>query len=110
APISDFGLLKTAYEKAVENDYEVKVGNVFTSDRFYNDELDKEKLASYGVLAIEMEAAALYSIAAKHKRRALAILTISDHILTGEETTAEERERTFDDMIVVALETALEQQ
>lgn len=110
APISDFGLLKTAYEKATANDYEVKVGNVFTSDRFYNDELDKEKLASYGVLAIEMEAAALYSIAAKHKRKALAILTISDHILTGEETTSEERERTFDDMIVVALETALEHQ
>ena len=110
APISDFGLLKTAYEKARANDYEVKVGNVFTSDRFYNDELDKEKLAAYGVLAIEMEAAALYSIAAKHKRKALAILTISDHILTGEETTSEERERTFDDMIVVALETALEHQ
>jgi Purine-nucleoside phosphorylase len=55
-----------------------------------------------------MEAAALYTIAARHKRKALAILTISDHILTGEETTAEERETTFDDMMIVALETALE--
>src|SRR5690625_1453288 len=108
APIADFGLLKTAYEKAEENNYEVRAGNVLTSDRFYNDELDKKKLAVYGVLAVEMEAAALYTIAAKHKRKALAILTISDHILTGEETTAEERERTFDDMIVVALETVLE--
>src|SRR5699024_10147648 len=110
APISDFSLLKSAYEKARANDYEVKVGNVFTSDRFYNDELDKEKLAAYGVLAIEMEAAALYSIAAKHKRKALAILTISDNILTGEETTSEERERTFNEKIVVALEKALEHQ
>ena len=108
APIADFNLLKTAYEKALDKDYEVKVGNVLTSDRFYNDELDKKKLADYGVLAVEMEAAALYTIAAKHKRKALAILTISDHILTGEETTAKERERTFDDMMIVALETALE--
>lgn len=110
APLGDFGLLKSAYEKAVANDYAVKVGNVFTSDRFYNDELDKGKLADYGVLAVEMEAAALYSIAAKHNKKALAILTISDHILTGEETTSEERERTFDDMIIVALEAALEHQ
>lgn len=107
APIADFDLLKTAYEKGTENDYKVRVGNVFTSDRFYNEELDKEKLADYGVLATEMEAAALYTIAAKYGKKALAILTISDHILTGEETTAEERETTFDDMMVIALETAL---
>lgn len=110
APLADFGLLKTAYEKGTENDYTVRVGNVFTSDRFYNDELDKEKLAAYGVLATEMEAAALYTIAAKYGKQALAILTISDHILTGEETTAEERETTFDDMMVIALETAIEHQ
>lgn len=110
APIADFGLLKTAYEKGVEQDYTIRVGNVFTSDRFYNDELDKKKLAEHGVLAVEMEAAALYTIAAKYNKKALAILTISDHILTGEETTAEERERTFDDMMVIALETALEHQ
>lgn len=108
APISDFGLLKTAYEKGVEADYEIRVGNVFTSDRFYNDELDKQKLADHGVLAIEMEASALYTIAAKHGKKALAILTISDHILTGEETTAKEREKTFDDMMIIALETAVE--
>src|SRR5690625_819901 len=108
APIADFGLLKMDYEKAEVNNYEVRAGNVLTSDRFYNDELEKKKLADYGVLAVEMEAAALYTIAAKHKLKALAILTISDHILTGEETTAKERERTFDDMMVVALETAVE--
>lgn len=108
APISDFGLLKTAYEQSLANDYNVKVGNVLTADRFYNDELDKMKLAQYGILATEMEAAALYTIAARHGKKALAILTISDHIITGEETTAEERETTFDDMIVIALETAIQ--
>lgn len=110
ASIADFDLLKTAYEKGTANDYEVRVGNVFTSDRFYNEELNKEKLAEYGVLATEMEAAALYTIAAKYGKKALAILTISDHILTGEETTAEERETTFDDMMVIALETAVDHQ
>jgi len=110
APLADFNLLKTGYEKGVENGYNVHAGNVLTSDRFYNDELDVNKLADFGVLAIEMEAAALYTLAAKYQKQALAILTISDHILTGEETTAEERERSFDDMIVIALETALEHQ
>lgn len=108
APISDFGLLKTAYDQSIENGYDVKVGNVLTADRFYNDELDKMKLADYGVLATEMEAAALYTIAAKHGKKALAILTISDHIITGEETTAEERETTFNDMMVIALETGIQ--
>ncbi len=110
APLADFGLLKTAYEKGIENGYNVRAGNVLTADRFYNEELDKNKLADYGVLATEMEAAALYTLAAKYQKKALAILTISDHILTGEETTAEERERTFDDMMVIALETAIEHQ
>ena len=87
---------------------EVKVGNVLSADRFYNEELDKKKLARYGVMAVEMEAAGLYTLAAKHNKRALAILTISDHLLTGEETTSQERERTFDDMMVIALETAIE--
>lgn len=108
APIADFGLLRTAYDKSVAEDYRVRVGNVLTADRFYNDELDKMKLADYGVMAVEMEASALYTIAAHHGKKALAILTISDHIITGEETTAEERETTFDDMMVVALETAIE--
>ena len=85
----------------------VHVGNVLSSDRFYNEELDKQKLADYGVLAVEMEAAGLYLLAAKYNRKALALLTISDHILTGEETTAEERETTFDDMMLVALESIL---
>ena len=83
----------------------VHVGNVLSSDRFYNAELDKKKLMDYGMLCVEMEAAGLYALASQHKKEALAILTISDHLLTGEETTAQEREQTFNDMMEIALET-----
>ena len=86
--------------------YQLKVGNVFTADQFYNDHSDFEKWAKYQILAVEMETAALYTLAAKFGRQALSVLTISDHILTGEETTAEERQTTFSDMIEVALEAA----
>ena len=86
----------------------MKVGNVLSADRFYNEELDKKKLADYGVLAVEMEAAGLYTLAAKYNRKALTILTISDHLLTGEETTSEERQTTFNEMIILALETAIQ--
>lgn len=109
APIADFDLLKTAYDIGTEKGLSLKVGNVLSADRFYNAELDKVKLANYGILAVEMEAAGLYSLAAKHNRKALAILTISDHIFTGEETSSDERERAFTDMMIVALETGLKQ-
>lgn len=109
APIADFDLLKTAYDIGTEKGLSLIVGNVLSADRFYNAELDKVKLANYGILAVEMEAAGLYSLAAKHNRKALAILTISDHIFTGEETSSDERERTFTDMMIVALETGLKQ-
>lgn len=107
APLADFGLLKTAYEIGTEKGMNVRVGNVLSADRFYNTALDKKKLADYGVLATEMEAAGLYTLAAKYNQKALALLTISDHLITGEETTSEERERTFDDMMIIALETVL---
>lgn len=107
APICNFELMHNAYLVAKERNLSVHVGNVLSSDRFYNEELNKQKLADYGVLAVEMEAAGLYLLAAKYNRKALALLTISDHILTGEETTAEERETTFDDMMLVALESIL---
>ena len=107
APICNFELMHNAYMVAKERKLSVHVGTVLSSDRFYNEELDKQKLADYGVLAVEMEAAGLYLLAAKYNRKALALLTISDHILTGEETTAEERETTFDDMMLVALESIL---
>lgn len=110
APLADFSLLKTAYDIGTSSKMPVKVGNILSADRFYNEELDKKKLADYGVLAVEMEAAGLYTLAAKHNKKALAILTISDHLLTGEETTSEERERTFEEMMVIALETAITHQ
>lgn len=106
APTADFGLLKRAYELAVDKGVEPKVGNVFTSDTFYNDDDRQVKLlAAHQVLAVEMETTALYTLAAKCNVKALSILTVSDHIITGEETTAEEREKTFNEMIEIALDT-----
>lgn len=107
APTASFDLLKTAYDATVKKGLHSKVGNVFTADMFYNDNAEHEKWAQYGILAIEMETAALYTLAAKYGRKALSILTVSDHILTGEETSAEERQLTFNDMIEVALTTAI---
>ncbi|MED1918864.1 purine-nucleoside phosphorylase [Brevibacillus sp. DP1.3A] len=108
APTANFDLLHKAYQAATERNLSVKVGNIFTSDSFYRENLDLyKKLASYQVLAVEMESSALYTLAAKYKRNALSILTVSDHILTGEETSADERQTTFNEMIEVALEAAL---
>ncbi|MGX7108418.1 purine-nucleoside phosphorylase [Facklamia miroungae] len=108
AALADFQTLDFAYHLAQDKlGDRVHVGNVLSSDRFYNEELDKEKLAKYGVLAVEMEAAGLYALAAKFQRRALAICTISDHLITGQETTAQEREQTFTDMMEIALDTAV---
>lgn len=107
APAANFELLKNAYDAGIEKGLNLKVGNVFTADMFYNDHADLEKLAQYQILALEMETTALYTLAAKYGRRALSILTVSDHVLTGEETTAEERQLTFNEMIEVALESAI---
>ncbi|MEC4587772.1 purine-nucleoside phosphorylase [Bacillus safensis] len=106
APCADFGLLKKAYDTAEAKNVAVRVGIVFTADQFYN-EKPLELMAQYGILAIEMETTALYSLAAKFDRKALSILTVSDHVLTGEETTAEERQTTFDEMILIALDSVL---
>lgn len=106
APTASFELLHKAYQEAKSLNIDPKVGNILSSDTFYD--ADKEiwkKWAEYGVLAIEMETSALYTLAAKNKVNALTILTISDHIATGEETTAEERQTTFTDMMKVALNT-----
>ncbi|XJZ25845.1 purine-nucleoside phosphorylase [Bacillota bacterium Lsc_1132] len=107
APTANFELLKKAYDTGIEKGLNLKVGNVFTADMFYNDNADLEKWAQYQILALEMETAALYTLAAKFDRKALSILTVSDHVLTGEETTAEERQLTFNEMIEVALESAV---
>ncbi|MCF6136721.1 purine-nucleoside phosphorylase [Pseudalkalibacillus berkeleyi] len=110
APTANFNLLHRAYGKAVERGLEVKVGNVFTSDTFYNDTMDLAKqLADYQVLAVEMETSALYTLANKFGVNALSVLTVSDHVFTGETTSSEERQITFNEMIEVALDTAVEQ-
>ncbi|MDQ0245433.1 purine-nucleoside phosphorylase [Bacillus fengqiuensis] len=107
APTASFDLLKKAYDAGTEKGLNLKVGNVFTADQFYNEDSQFEKLARYGVLAVEMETTALYTLASKFGRNALSVLTVSDHILTGEETTAEERQTTFNEMIEVALEASV---
>jgi len=108
APTASFDLLWKAYQAATARNVPVKVGGIFTTDTFYQDSLDLyKKLASYQVLAVEMESSALYTLAAKFKRNALSVLTVSDHIFSGEETTAEERQTSFRDMVEIALEAAL---
>lgn len=105
APVADFDLLRRAYDAAAELPVTTKVGLVLSSDSFYHPRPElSRRMAEYGVLAIEMEASALYTLAAQHGRQALAVCTVSDHILTGEETTPEERQQTFGDMVGVALE------
>lgn len=102
APLADFKLLDEAFHQAQTQGLAVQVGNVLGEDRFYNDEMDRHKLIKYGVLATEMETPALYLLARKYQRQALAILTVSNHLVTGEETTAIERQTSFDDMIALA--------
>ncbi len=110
APVADFGLLRDAAAAASTHstDQQVHVGLIFSSDSFYaaRPELTT-RLVEYGVLAVEMEANALYTLAAKHSRQALCICTVSDHIVTGAETTSQEREQTFEPMVGIALEAGL---
>jgi len=102
APIADFQLTRRAVEECERMGIPYRVGNVVSSDMFYNDNPHNDQWIKMGVLAVEMEAAALYMNAARAGARALTILTISDHILTGEETTAEERQTSFTRMMDVA--------
>jgi purine-nucleoside phosphorylase len=104
APIADFGLVRGAVEACERFGYKYKVGNVLSSDTFYSENAHNDKWMAMGVLAIEMEASALYMNAARAGKRALVILTVSDHLLTGEVTTAEERQTTFTKMMDVAFE------
>lgn len=106
-PICSYNLLKTCTDTANELGFEVKVGNLYSSDTFYDDSASTADWGKMGVMAVEMEAAALYMNAARAHKNALAICTISDHILTGEATTAEERQNTFTQMMELALETAI---
>jgi len=109
APLADFQLLKDAYQVGEDKGLNLRVGNVFTSDTFYREngkELN-EFLARYNVLGVEMETSALYTLAAKFGVQALSVLTVSDHAITGEETSAEERQTTFNEMIEVSLDAAI---
>jgi purine-nucleoside phosphorylase len=106
APVADFGLLRTAVDVAATRGVEMRVGPILAADAFYTDRPDLyDRLADYGVLAVEMESAALYTIAARYGAKALTLLTVSDHIKTGERTTAQEREQTFSQMVEIALKT-----
>lgn len=107
APIADFTLLETAVAAAREMGVEMPVGNVLSSDTFYDASGSTMKWGEMGVLAVEMEAAALYMNAAKLGKRALAICSISDSLVTGEELDASQRQNTFTAMMKIALETAV---
>ncbi len=105
APAADFDLLVNAYQAASDLGKRVYVGGVLSGDLFYSDDPDWAKVwTEYGILAVEMEAAGLYTLAAKHKAQALAIMTISDSIVSGEEAPAEQREKGYADMAQIALE------
>ena len=106
APVADFGLLRAAYDAATARggDEGVHVGLIHSSDSFYPTRPElSARMVEHGVLAVEMEASALYTIAARHGRRALTICTVSDHLVTGEETSALERQETFGAMVEIAL-------
>ena len=108
APTVNFDLLSKVLKTAEEKNIKIKAGNILTSDEFYNDDPSYfKKWAEFGVLAVEMETAALYTLASKYKAKALSILTISDSLVSPEITSSEEREKTFNEMIELALETAV---
>ncbi len=108
APSASFSLLKTAYDTSVKLKIPVRVGNILSEDSFYQEDPDGWKLwAAYGVLAVEMESSALYTLAARFGVNALTILTVSDNLVTNEHTSSADREKTFTDMMRLALETAV---
>ena len=108
APTASSELFLKAHEIGVKKGLSMKAGNVLTSDTFYGDDPEAwKKWAKFGVLCVEMETAQLYTTAAKFGVNALTLLTISDSLVTGEVTSAKERQTTFNDMIEVALESAL---
>ncbi len=107
APCADFGLLRSANDAAQAKGSAVHVGGIYSSDVFYDERPDlTEMMTRHGILAVEMEAAELYNLAARHGCRALAVLTISDHLLTGEALPAADRQSSFGEMVEIALEAA----
>ncbi|MDO6521585.1 purine-nucleoside phosphorylase [Shimia thalassica] len=107
APCADWSLLRAAVSAAEAKGTPTHVGGIYSSDVFYDERPDiNEQMTRHGILGVEMEAAELYNLAARHGRRALAVLTVSDHLLTGEALPSEDRERSFGDMVEIALEAA----
>lgn len=107
APVADWSLLRAAVASAEKKGAKTHVGGIYSSDVFYAERPDlDEQMVRHGILAVEMEAAELYTLAARHGRRALAVLTVSDHLQTGEALPSEDREKTFGDMVEIALEAA----
>lgn len=107
APCADFGLLSAAHAAAKAKAVPTHVGGIYSSDVFYDERPDlNEQMMRHGILGVEMEAAELYNLAARYGRRALAVLTVSDHLITHEALPAEDRERSFGDMVEIALTAA----
>ena len=108
AAIADFELTQAAVQAAKNKGVPVRVGNLFSADLFYTPDVEMfDVMEKYGILGVEMEAAGIYGVAAEFGAQALTICTVSDHIRTGEQTTSEERQLTFNDMIEIALESVL---
>jgi purine-nucleoside phosphorylase len=109
AAIADFGMVRDAVDAAKALGVEARVGNIFSADLFYAPDGGEmfDVMEKYGILGVEMEAAGIYGVAAEFGAKALTICTVSDHIRTHEQTTAAERQTTFNDMIKIALESVL---
>lgn len=108
AAIADFEMIQAAVQAAKEKGIKVLVGNLFSADLFYTPDIEMfDVMEKYGILGVEMEAAGIYAVAAEFGAKALTICTVSDHIRTGEQTSSEERQLTFNDMIEIALESVL---
>jgi purine-nucleoside phosphorylase len=107
APCADYGLLRAADDAAQKRGAKTHVGGIYSADVFYDERPDlNELMTRHGILGVEMEAAELYNLAARHGKRALAVLTVSDHLLTGEALPAEDRESSFGEMVEIALDAA----
>ncbi|WGY46126.1 purine-nucleoside phosphorylase [Vibrio sp. ABG19] len=108
AAIADYSMVKAAENAALARGIEVKIGNLFSAELFYTPDPSMfEVMEKYGIVGVEMEAAGLYGVAAEYGAKAMAICTVSDHIKTGEQTTSEERQTTFNEMIEIALDSVL---
>ncbi|QXO16870.1 MULTISPECIES: purine-nucleoside phosphorylase [Vibrio] len=108
AAIADYSMVKAAEKAALARGIEVKIGNLFSAELFYTPDPSMfEVMEKYGIVGVEMEAAGLYGVAAEYGAKAMAICTVSDHIKTGEQTTSEERQTTFNEMIEIALDSVL---